>query len=149
MADENDVAPAVAAGAAAALPPEAPRPPLRDDDDRLVPAWIEMLRVAIAGHDGAAVLDMAGRLHAADLGDVLEALDRDERLELVTMLGEAFDALAPYSLPLGWAFALWGAFLYWWAGIVYIRATARVIRLPADDTGRRSDTLDHEEVDGA
>nr|WP_218875827.1 MULTISPECIES: CDP-alcohol phosphatidyltransferase family protein [Leifsonia] len=65
------------------------------------------------------------------------------------MLGEAFSALAPFSLPLGWAFALWGAFLYWWAGIVYIRETARVIRLPADDGGARSDTLDHEEVDGA
>lgn len=65
------------------------------------------------------------------------------------MLGEAFGALAPFSLPLGWAFALWGAFLYWWAGIVYIRETARVIRLPADDSGPRSDTLDHEEVDGA
>ncbi|MFE4951446.1 CDP-alcohol phosphatidyltransferase family protein [Leifsonia sp. NPDC056665] len=65
------------------------------------------------------------------------------------MLGEAFDPLAPYSLPLGWAFALWGAFLYWWAGIVYIRETARVIRLPADDIGPHSDRLDHEEVDGA
>ena len=65
------------------------------------------------------------------------------------MLGEAFDVLAPYSLPLGWAFALWGAFLYWWAGIVYVRETARVIRLPADDSGPHSDRLDHEEVDGA
>jgi cardiolipin synthase len=65
------------------------------------------------------------------------------------MLGEAFDPLAPYSLPLGWAFALWGAFLYWWAGIVYVRETARVIRLPADDSGPHSDRLDHEEVDGA
>ncbi|MFE4470632.1 CDP-alcohol phosphatidyltransferase family protein [Leifsonia sp. NPDC056824] len=65
------------------------------------------------------------------------------------MLGEAFDPLAAYSLPLGWAFALWGAFLYWWAGIVYIRETARVIRLPADDSGPHSDRLDHEEVDGA
>ncbi|MCI0155893.1 CDP-alcohol phosphatidyltransferase family protein [Leifsonia shinshuensis] len=65
------------------------------------------------------------------------------------MLGEAFAPLAPYSLPLGWAFALWGAFLYWWAGIVYIRETARVIRLPADDSGPHSDRLDREEVDGA
>jgi cardiolipin synthase len=65
------------------------------------------------------------------------------------MLGEAFATLAPVSLPVGWAFALWGAFLYWWAGVVYIVETARVIRLPADDTARRSDTLDQEEVDGA
>ncbi|AAT89358.1 CDP-diacylglycerol--glycerol-3-phosphate 3-phosphatidyltransferase [Leifsonia xyli subsp. xyli] len=65
------------------------------------------------------------------------------------MLGEAFTLLAPSSLPLGWAFALWGAFLYWWAGIAYLRETARVIRLPADDSGARSDTLDGKEADGA
>jgi cardiolipin synthase len=65
------------------------------------------------------------------------------------MLGEAFTALAPFSLPLGWAFALWGAFLYWWAGLVYIRETARVIRLPTNDRRERSDTLDQKEVDGA
>jgi cardiolipin synthase len=65
------------------------------------------------------------------------------------MLGEAFTPLSAWSLPLGWAFALWGAFLYWWAGIVYIRETARVIRLPADDRRRLSDTLDAKEVDGA
>jgi cardiolipin synthase len=65
------------------------------------------------------------------------------------MLGEAFDVLAPFSLPLGWAFALWGAGLYWWAGIVYIGETARVIRLAADDSGAPSDTLDRKEVDGA
>lgn len=65
------------------------------------------------------------------------------------MLGEAFSVLAPISLPLGWAFALWGAFLYWWAGIVYIGETRRVIRLPADAGHGRSDTLEGEEVDGA
>lgn len=47
------------------------------------------------------------------------------------MLGEAFGMLAAISLPLGWAFALWGAFLYWWAGIIYIVETARVVRIPA------------------
>jgi cardiolipin synthase len=58
------------------------------------------------------------------------------------MLGEAFDAFAPISLPLGWAFALWGAFLYWWAGIVYIGETRRVIRLPAPVGPGPSDTLE-------
>lgn len=58
------------------------------------------------------------------------------------MLGEAFPLVAPYSLPLGWSFALWGAFLYWWAGIIYIRETARVVRIPAVTEAGRSDTLD-------
>jgi cardiolipin synthase len=65
------------------------------------------------------------------------------------MLGEAFDAVAPISLPLGWAFALWGAFLYWWAGIVYIGETRRVIQLPPGSGQGPSDTLEGEEVDGA
>ena len=65
------------------------------------------------------------------------------------MLGEAFDVVAPFSLPLGWAFALWGAFLYWWAGLVYIRETARVIRGQADARPEPSDTLGQKEVDDA
>ncbi|MCX7521484.1 CDP-alcohol phosphatidyltransferase family protein [Microbacterium sp. STN6] len=48
------------------------------------------------------------------------------------MLGEAVPVVAAVSLPLGWAFALWGAFLYWWAGFIYIRETLRVIRIPVD-----------------
>lgn len=58
------------------------------------------------------------------------------------MLGEAFPLLAPISLPLGWAFALWGAFLYWWAGIIYIAETVRVVRNPTEPATRQSDTLE-------
>lgn len=62
------------------------------------------------------------------------------------MLGQAFPALAPASLPLAWAFALWGAFLYWWAGIVYAVQTRRlVLQVRAGDQGsgegHDSDTL--------
>ncbi|WP_277613075.1 CDP-alcohol phosphatidyltransferase family protein [Cryobacterium cryoconiti] len=58
------------------------------------------------------------------------------------MLGEAFPAVSWWSLPLGWAFGLWGAFLYWWAGIIYAVETARVIRLPRVNPPRPSDTLE-------
>jgi len=47
----------------------------------------------------------------------------------IIMLGQAFPALAPISDPIGWAFAAWGAFLYWWAGAVYLREAIRVTRL--------------------
>jgi cardiolipin synthase len=62
------------------------------------------------------------------------------------MLGQAFPALAPASLPIAWAFALWGAFLYWWAGVVYAVQTRGLVReARADDPGsgggRDSDTL--------
>ena len=33
----------------------------------------------------------------------------------------AFPELASVANPVGWAAAIWGAFLYWWAGIVYLR----------------------------
>ena len=59
----------------------------------------------------------------------------------ILMLGLAFPAINWITNPVGWAFALWGAFLYWWAGIVYIIETARVIRLPLGTAASASDTL--------
>lgn len=59
----------------------------------------------------------------------------------ILMIGQAFSTLAFVTEPLGWAFALWGAFLYWWAGIIYLRETARVIKIPRLDVTAESDTL--------
>ncbi|MCJ1689511.1 CDP-alcohol phosphatidyltransferase family protein [Rathayibacter sp. VKM Ac-2927] len=59
------------------------------------------------------------------------------------MLGQAFPALAPASLPVAWAFALWGAFLYWWAGIVYaVQTRGLVLGVdgPSGATGGPSDS---------
>ncbi|QEO13213.1 CDP-alcohol phosphatidyltransferase family protein [Agromyces intestinalis] len=47
----------------------------------------------------------------------------------VIMLGLAVPALEPITEPVGWAITLWGAFLYWWAGVIYAIETARVIRI--------------------
>ncbi|WP_246846467.1 CDP-alcohol phosphatidyltransferase family protein [Humibacter ginsenosidimutans] len=66
----------------------------------------------------------------------------------VLMLGEAFPVISAVSQPVGWAIALWGAFLYWWAGILYIRETVRVVRRSPDIDAPASDTLSGEEVDG-
>jgi cardiolipin synthase len=60
----------------------------------------------------------------------------------VIMLGLAFPAVQPISEPVGWAITLWGAFLYWWAGVIYAIETARVIRIPRVSDDRRSDTLE-------
>ncbi|MFP7760269.1 CDP-alcohol phosphatidyltransferase family protein [Marisediminicola sp. LYQ85] len=59
----------------------------------------------------------------------------------ILMVGQAFPAAAFVTDPLGWAFAIWGAFLYWWAGVIYIRETARVIRIPLAEGAPVSDTL--------
>lgn len=45
------------------------------------------------------------------------------------MLGLAIPALAPFSQPVAWAITLWGAFLYWWAGAIYLIETLRVIKV--------------------
>ncbi|MWV49660.1 CDP-alcohol phosphatidyltransferase family protein [Rathayibacter sp. VKM Ac-2803] len=63
------------------------------------------------------------------------------------MLGQAFPAIASASAPIAWAFALWGAFLYWWAGIVYAVQTRDLVRgagraIPASGAPSDSDTLD-------
>ena len=60
----------------------------------------------------------------------------------VIMLGLAFPAVQPVSEPIGWAITLWGAFLYWWAGIIYAIETARVIRIPRVAGEPGSDTLE-------
>lgn len=86
MTEENELA----AGADTGIDPTA----LRGEDDRLNPSWIERLRSHILAGESHDVVEMMEALHAADTGDVLEALDRDERLALVTMLGDKFDYLA-------------------------------------------------------
>lgn len=60
----------------------------------------------------------------------------------IVMLGQAVPDIAWITDPIGWAFAIWGAFLYWWAGAIYIRETVRLIRIPTVDDQVESDTLE-------
>ncbi|EPR75524.1 CDP-diacylglycerol--glycerol-3-phosphate 3-phosphatidyltransferase [Leifsonia rubra CMS 76R] len=48
----------------------------------------------------------------------------------ILMLGQAFPEVAWVTDPIGWAFALWGAFLYWWAGFIYVAQSIRISRIP-------------------
>ncbi|MEP6480524.1 MAG: CDP-alcohol phosphatidyltransferase family protein [Rhodoglobus sp.] len=59
----------------------------------------------------------------------------------ILMIGQAFPNAAFVTDPIGWAFALWGVFLYWWAGIIYLVETVRLIRIPRDAVAAESDTL--------
>ncbi|ODT75014.1 MAG: magnesium transporter [Pelagibacterium sp. SCN 64-44] len=63
----------------------------RDADGRISPLWLERLRAFIAGGRGEDVALVMAPLHTADIGDVLEQLDHEERLALVRMLGDRFD----------------------------------------------------------
>jgi cardiolipin synthase len=58
------------------------------------------------------------------------------------VLGAAFPQIAAVTDPIGWAAALWGVFLYWWAGILYALQAGRLIRIPVDAAGGPSDSLD-------
>ncbi|PJJ55119.1 CDP-alcohol phosphatidyltransferase family protein [Compostimonas suwonensis] len=58
------------------------------------------------------------------------------------MLGQAFPVIAWLSEPVAWAFAIWGAFLYWWAGFIYLSETVRIIRARRASVLAQSDTLD-------
>ncbi len=77
----------IADGGDARLDPNA----FRDAEDNLNPLWIERLREHLLAGEEPDVADLMEPLHAADAGDVLEALEADERLKLVQMLGDKFD----------------------------------------------------------
>lgn len=44
------------------------------------------------------------------------------------LLGEVSRTLSLVAGALGWAFALWGTGLYWWAGVLYLRQVAQLRR---------------------
>ncbi|UYO01304.1 MAG: magnesium transporter [Devosia sp.] len=63
----------------------------RDEEGRISALWLERLRAFLDAGRSEDVTLVMEPLHTADVGDVLEQLDHDERLNLVHMLGESFD----------------------------------------------------------
>ena len=57
------------------------------------------------------------------------------------VLGKAFPGIAAGSDPVGWALALWGTFLYWWAGVIYLLETRRLVQNSPVSDATSSDTL--------
>jgi cardiolipin synthase len=60
----------------------------------------------------------------------------------ILMIGQVFTGAAWLTGPLGWAFAIWGAFLYWWAGGIYLVESARIITISRAAEAPGSDTLE-------
>ena len=73
---------------------EAETPPFRDDDGALRRDFIERVIAAIDAGDSAALTELVGELHQADVGDLLEALDPELRPRLIELMGGAFDFTA-------------------------------------------------------
>ncbi len=72
----------------------AERPTLRDDDGHLSAAFVEAVRGAVGAGDAAVARGLVGELHEADVGDLIQAIEPEERTALVRLLGDAFDFTA-------------------------------------------------------
>ncbi|HEV7407613.1 MAG TPA: CBS domain-containing protein, partial [Bradyrhizobium sp.] len=85
MADDVDVA------QSAAHESVLDRLPMRDDDGDLRPEFVEKISAAVQAADAAFLREVVAELHEADLGDLIEALDPEERPRLVELTGADFD----------------------------------------------------------
>jgi magnesium transporter len=84
MLDHHDVA-ATAGSPAIAL---------RDEDGAIRAEFVERVGDAIARNDAPALRALAGDLHEADTGELIEALDPELRPPFVELMGRAFDFTA-------------------------------------------------------
>jgi magnesium transporter len=87
MADDVDVA----QPAEPAHESLADRLPMRDQDGDIRPEFIEQVSRAVHAADTAFLREIVAELHEADLGDLIEALDPDDRPRLVELTGADFD----------------------------------------------------------
>jgi magnesium transporter len=78
----------------AATETRSPETPLRDEDGGLRQEFVEQVRAAIEARDSAALTDLIGELHQADVGDLLETLEPELRPRLIELMGGAFDFTA-------------------------------------------------------
>jgi magnesium transporter len=65
--------------------------PMRDEDGDLRPAFVEAISRAVHAADTAFLKEIIGELHEADLGDLISALEPDERVSLIELTGDDFD----------------------------------------------------------
>jgi magnesium transporter len=72
----------------------ASNPPLRDEEGAIRSEFIEQVRTAVEAADAETLRRLVGELHEADLGDLLEALDPEERPRLIQLMGADFDFAA-------------------------------------------------------
>jgi len=68
--------------------------PFRDEDGAIRPEFLERVSEAIRNGDAATVRAIAGELHEADTGDLLEALDPELRHRFIELMGRDFDFTA-------------------------------------------------------
>src|ERR1044071_6003188 len=72
--------------------PDAPAPD--EGEGHVTAALVEAVSETIRTGDAERLRSLVGDLHEADLGELLEALDQDDRPGLVELLGDQFDFAA-------------------------------------------------------
>jgi magnesium transporter len=84
MADDVDVAHSADA-------PVLDRLPMRNEDGEIRPEFVEKIAHAVQAADAAFLREVVAELHEADLGDLIAALEPDDRVSLVELTGTDFD----------------------------------------------------------
>jgi magnesium transporter len=67
---------------------------IREESGSLNPAFLEIVTDLLAAANAKRLQEVLADLHPADLADVVEALEPDDRVLMITMLGRHFDAEA-------------------------------------------------------
>src|SRR5215470_9711092 len=67
------------------------RNPMRNDEGQIRPEFVEEITRAIRAADAASLRGIVGELHEADLGDLIAALEPEDRVKLVELTGSDFD----------------------------------------------------------
>jgi magnesium transporter len=84
MADPLDLAPSVDASVLERLP-------MRNEAGEIRPEFVEEITRCIKAEDAPFLREVVAELHEADLGDLIEALDAEDRVSLVELTGTHFD----------------------------------------------------------
>jgi magnesium transporter len=77
------------------------KPEIRDERGSLSPEFIEGIQAALASNDRGRARAESEDLHAADLADLIEALEPEERVGLIAALDRSFDVEALAELDEG------------------------------------------------
>lgn len=72
-------------------PLQAPDLAVRREDGELMPEFLARVSEAVGQSDQVALKALVEDLHEADLGDLIEALDSEDRARLIALLGADFD----------------------------------------------------------
>lgn len=96
----------------------------------IIPWWFALI---VVGRDAALVLLLPFLRRMGLVALPVHFLGKAATLNLLyalplLLLGENDNTIGMLAKVFGWAFAIWGAGLYWWAGLIYVVQTYQLHR---------------------